>query len=193
MNISKKSWLEKRMDKFPSKHKGTLFTLICILLVILQIVTQKSCMETLLPICIPWMYYQYVVLGIFLLPFLIASIRKLFWGKISKKESIIDPYVWKIIMTLIIVPAIIFLPNRYIPIEKGTEYKGVVVDQTTAPVNKSPCSQRNYEKIKIIDEDLSFWYCLNKDSKSYGSKCLISARRGIFGMRYIEKVVFLVE
>ena len=125
MNISKKSWLEKRMDKFPSKHKGTLFTLICILLVILQIVTQKSCMETLLPICIPWMYYQYVVLGIFLLPFLIASIRKLFWEKISRKESIIDPYVWKIIMTLIIVPAIIFLPNRYIPIEKGTEYKGV--------------------------------------------------------------------
>jgi hypothetical protein len=193
MNISKKSWLEKRMDKFPSKHKGTLFTLICILLVILQIVTQKSCMETLLPICIPWMYYQYVVLGISLLPFIINPITKYFTKSSGKGKSFSESYVWILIVASIIIPAIIFLPNRHIPIGVEKECLGIVVDKTSAPVNKSPSSERNYVKVRLDGENTSFWYCLNKESKPLGSRCIASVRKGILGMRYVEKVDFLEE
>ena len=193
MNISKKSWSEKRMDKFPSKHKGTLFTLICILLVILQIVTQKSCMETLLPICIPWMYYQYVVLGISLLPFIINLIRKYFTKSSGKGKSFSESYVWILIVASIIIPAIIFLPNRHIPIGVEKECLGIVVDKTSAPVNKSPSSERNYVKVRLDGENISFWYCLNKESKPLGSRCIASVRKGILGMRYVEKVDFLEE
>ena len=187
------NWYRKQVIKFPSKLSGTLFILICILLVILQILTQWSCMDTLLPICLPWMYYQYVVLGVFLLPFIVNPIRKHFRNSSYRKNSISDPYEWKIAMALIIVPAIIFLPNRYIPIEHEIIYRGKIINHASAPVNKSSSSNRNYVKIEIDQLDTTFWYCLNKDSKPIGSKCIVSVRRGIFGMRYVEDVDFIVE
>ena len=187
------NWHGKQVISIPSKLSGTLFILICILLVILQIVTQWSCMDTLLPICIPWMYYQYVVLGVFLLSFIVNPIRRHFRNSLHRKNTISDSYEWKLVLVLIIVPAIIFLPNRYIPIEHGKIYKGKIINQTSAPVNKSSSSNRNYIKIKIDQVDTSFWYCLNKKTKPIGSKCVVSVRRGIFGMRYVEDVDFIVE
>lgn len=190
---NRQSWFEKKTSKIPLKIRGVLITLICILFVLLQIVTQWSCMDTLLPICIPWMYYQYVVLGIFLLPILINLVRKYFVKSSNKKKIIWDSYDWKIAMLFIIVPAFIFLPNRYLPIAAEKDYRGEVIGHTSAPVNKSSSSKRNYVKIRLDGENTSFWYCLNKSSKPLGSKCIVSVRRGILGMRYIEKVDFIVD
>lgn len=188
---NRQSWFDKMTSRVPSKIKGTLITLICVLFVILQIVTQWSCMDTLLPICIPWMYYQYVILGAFLLPLIVNLVRKHFCNSSSRKYFVEDSYDLKIAILLIIVPAIIFLPNRYIPIESEKEYRGEVIGRTSAPVNKSSSSNRNYVKISLNGENTSFWYCLNKASMPFGSKCIIYIRRGIFGMRYVEKVDFV--
>ena len=185
------NWFEKQVNRIPGNVMEKLFLLIFVLFVVLQIVTTWSCMDTLLPVCIPWMYYLYIVVGgVFLLSFVVNPIRKHF---LHKKKSISDSYELKIIMILIIVPAIIFLPNRYIPIESGTEYQGEIVSQTSFSGTKSTSSKRNYVKIKLNQEDTSFWYSLNKESKPLGSKCIVTVRRGIFGMRYVENVVFLVE
>lgn len=187
---NRQSRFDKKTSRIPSRLKGILFTFICVFFLILQIVTQWSCMDTLLAICIPWMYYQFVVLGTFFLPTIVNFVRKYFCKSSNRKNHIEDSYVWEIAMLLIIVPAIIFLPNRYIPIEPEKEYRGEVIDITSAPVNKSPSSNRNYVKVRLDGEDTSFWYCLNKASKPLGSKCIVSVRKGIFGMRYVEKVDF---
>lgn len=180
----------KKNSRISSRIKGTLFTPICILLVILQIVTQWSCMDTLLPICIPWMYYQYVVLGVFLLSFMINPIKKHFQNPSLIKKSTMDYYEWAIAVALVIVPAFIFLPNRHIPIEPRKELRGNTINQTSASINKSSSSARNYVKIKLDQENTCFWYCINKDSIPLGNKCIVYTRRGIFGMRYVEKVDF---
>ena len=187
---NKQSWFDQNTSRIPSGIKGTLITLICVLFVILQIVTQWGCMDTILPICIPWMYYQYIVLGIFLLSYLVNRVRKYFRNSSNRKNVIGDSYDWKIAMLLIIMPAIIFLPNRYIPIEPEKKYRGEIIDQISAPVNKSSSSNRNYVKIRLNEEDTSFWYCLNKETKPFGNKCIVFVRKGIFGMRYVEKVDF---
>ena len=118
-----------------------LFFFIFILFVTLQIVTEWSCLDTLLPVCIPWMYHHHVVFGVFLLSFVVNPIRKHF---LHKKKPISDSYEFKIAMVLIIVPAIVFLPNRYIPIEPGTEYQG--------------------ETIALSDKDYSVSYGENVDA-----------------------------
>ena len=181
------------MIRISTKTKNKLFIPICFLLLFLQIVTQMSCMDTLLPVCIPWMYYQYVVLGTFLLPFIVTPIIRYFRKTSRKKKSISESYVWIIFVASIIIPAIIFLPNRHISLGTGTECQGVVIDQTSAVVNKSPSSDRNYVKVRLDGEETSFWYCMNKDSKPLGSKCTVYVKRGIFGMRYVKNVDFLVE
>ena len=183
------NWFEKQVNRIPGNAMYKLFFFIFILFVTLQIVTEWSCLDTLLPVCIPWMYHHHVVLGVFLLSFVVNPIRKHF---LHKKKPISDSYEFKIAMVLIIVPAIVFLPNRYIPIEPGTEYQGETISQTSVSVTTPSC-KRIYVKIKLNQEDTSFWYCLYQDSKPLGSKCIVTVRRGIFGMRYVENVVFLVE
>lgn len=190
---NRSSRIGRMMSKIPEKMRVKFFLPICALLLFLQIITQMSCMDTLLPICIPWMYYQYVVLGISLLPFIINPIRKYFTKSSGKGKSFSESYVWILIVASIIIPAIIFLPNRHIPIGVEKECLGIVVDKTSAPVNKSPSSERNYVKVRLDGENTSFWYCLNKESKPLGSRCIASVRKGILGMRYVEKVDFLEE
>lgn len=183
----------RMMSRIPEKKRVKFFLPICALLLFLQMVTQMSCMDTLLPICIPWMYYQYVILGVALLPFIITPIRKCFTKSLGKGKSSSESYVWMTFVAFIIIPAIIFLPNRHIPIGVEKECLGIVVDKTSAPVNKSPSSERNYVKVRLDGENTSFWYCLNKESKPLGSRCIASVRKGILGMRYVEKVDFLEE
>ena len=182
------------------KHKirkyvdnGTFFFIACISLLILQLETQICCLDTLLQVCIPWMYYEHVVLGVSLLPFIVNPIIRLVRKPSKKKKPISESYIWKIAIVLIIVPTIIFLPNRFIPIGPKVELRGGVIDQIAVPVNKSPSSDRNYVKIRLDEENISFWYYLNKESKPLGTKCIVSTRKGLFGMRYVEDVGFLVE
>ena len=182
-----------RQKKQKSKMKKFFSFLIFPLFVYLQIVTEMSCMDTLLPVCIPLMFYLAALACLSLLPLIATRIVRYFRKPSRKKKSISDSYIWKIVVVLIIVPAIIFLPNRYIPIGPEMECQGIVVDQISAPVNKSPSSNRNYVKIRIDGENTSFWHGLNKESKPLGSKCIVSVKRGIFGMRYVEEVDFLNE
>jgi hypothetical protein len=86
----------------------------------------------------------------------------------------------------------LFLPNRYIPISPKTERIGIVVDNTEWGLSKTGFSS-NYVKIKVAEEDVCFWYNLYKSSKPLGNKCIVSMRRGLFGIRYVENVDFLVE
>ena len=186
---NKPNWFEKRVNRISGNIMSKLFLFLLVFFAVLQVVTEGSCMDTLLPVCIPWMYYEYVVLGVCSLPFVVNPIRKRF---LHKKKPVSDSYGLKIAMILIIVPAIIFLPNRYIPIEPGTEYQGETISQTSVPATKSPSSILNYVKIELNQKD-SFWYSLKKESKPLGSKCIVTVRRGIFGMRYVENVDFLAE
>lgn len=192
-NQERSSWYKKLTRKLPTRIQGVLFLFLCVLFAFLQMVTQMSCMDTLLPICIPWMYYQYAVLGVFLIPFLINPIKKYIRKSSNKRKPVREDYVWKIVVVLIVVPAFIFLPNRYISICPKKEYFGNVIEQTTASVNKSPSSDRIYVKIELEGENLSFWRDLKKESQPIGAKCIVSVREGIFGMRCVEEVRFLVE
>ena len=176
-----------------SKIKEFFYLFVFCFLVFLQIKAEKSARDTLLPICIPWMY-SYLVLGLLLmLPILVAPCKKLFGKKPKNCNINHETFMLKAVVLLIIVSAIVFIPNRYIPIRPKSECQGIVVDKTSVVFNKTPSFYRNYVKIQLDGENISFWYCLNKNSKPLGSKCLISVRRGIFGMRYVEKADFLVE
>lgn len=187
------SWFEKKTSIIPFKIREMLYWALFAFLIILPIVTEWSYLDTLLPICLPWMYFKWVQYSV---PFMVYPIIKYFRKpseKKKKKDTDEDPYWWKVAIVMIFVPAVIFLPNRHIPIEPEKEYQGVIIDQTSAMVNKSPSCERNYIKIRLNEENTSFWYCLNHESKTIGRKCIVSVRRGIFGMRYVEKVDFIVE
>lgn len=144
----------KHVRRIPN-IKEILQTLFCIFVVVsITYWIESTCLNTLLSICIPWMYYR--------------------------------------IAAIIIIPALFFLPNRYFKIEPEIEYEGCVVDQTEWKLSKT-ASWDNYVKIKIDDSNTSFWCCMGKESWPIGTKCIISARKGIFGMRYVENVRFLIE
>ena len=91
---------------------------------------------------------------------------------------------------LILLPAFIFIPNRHIPTKPEIECQGVVIDNTTWPAMTKTPINRNYVKVKLDGENTSFWYRLTKDTKPHGSKCIVSVKRGVFGMRYVKKVDF---
>ena len=176
-----------------SRIKELFYLFVFCFFVFLQIMVEKSARDTLLPICIPWMY-SYLVLGLLLmLPFLVAPCKKLFCKKLKNCNTNHETFILKAVVLLIIVSAIVFIPNRYISIRPEAECQGIVVDKTSVAFNKTPSFYRNYVKIQLDGENTSFWYCLNKNSKPLGSRCVISVRRGIFGMRYVEKADFFVE
>ena len=95
---------------------------------------------------------------------------------------------------LIITSSIIALPNRFIPIDDTKVITGKVVDKTKWKLlSKTTGGWQNYVKIKIDGEDTFFWYNLDYENKEYGTRCLISERKGIWGLRYVTNVDFIVE
>lgn len=159
-------------------------------IVVIMSYIEMACLDTLLPICIRWMYYPFVMCVIFIA---LETFREHF-GKPKKKKqkgpSLSFSFTLKCMSVLILIPAFIFIPNRYIPTKPKTEYLGVVIDNTTWPAMTKTPINNNYVKVKLNGENTSFWYCLKKDSKSLGSKCFVSVKRGIFGMRYVKRVNF---
>ena len=154
---------------------------------------ENTCLKTLLPICIPWMYYQFVLLILYI----ILEVFRDYYNKPKKprrkyknRRYLSYTFSLKCIAAIIIISALFFLPNRYVKIESGIEYEGCVVDRTEWKLSKT-ASWDNYVKISIDDSDTSFWCDLGKEAWPIGTKCIISARRGIFGMRYVEDVRFL--
>ena len=185
----------KHVRRIPN-IKEILQTLFCIFIVVsITYWIESTCLNTLLSICIPWMYYQFVLL----LLFIVLEVFRDYYNKPKKprrknKNRRVLSYTFSIkcIAAIIIIPALFFLPNRYVKIEPGIEYEGCVVDQTEWKLSKT-ASWNNYVKIKIDDSNASFWCDLGKESWPIGTKCIISARKGIFGMRYVENVRFLIE
>lgn len=159
-----------------------------LLLIVLESFLRKS--NTLLPICIPWMYdYIFVVV----LSVLLALIKK-YIGKTSKPFSDIwATYVVKTFVVTVILPAIILLPNKYLAKNIKRECQGVITDEIALKVSKSTSSTRNYLKIQLVGENVSFWYESGKKSTPVGTKCILSVQKGFFGLRFVDNVDFLVE
>ena len=165
-----------------------------IIVVIVTKLIEDACLKTLLPICIRWMYYQSVILLLYIILELFRDYHARYANKNkrTKQQTLSSSFSIRIIQILIIISGLLFLPNRYIPIGPQTERIGIVVNNTEWGLSKTGFSN-NYVKIKIAEEEVSFWYNLYKSSKPLGNKCIVSMRRGLFGIRYVENVDFLVE
>lgn len=182
------TWLDKLYKRIPS---GMFFFLVLLFVAVLLIIHELVLHSyTLLPVCIPWMY-AYIAMAILLV--LLALVKKYLCKSADKLIDICGTYLLKIVFVIIIVPAIILLPNRYIPIGPEIEYYGVVIDQTSIKSSKSSATNSNYVKIKLNGENTSFWCDINNDTEPIGKRSIFYVRRGIFGMRYAHKIDFLVE
>mgnify|MGYP004621099169 FL=1 len=176
-------------NKAPFWVEIILLMAVIALVVFFEILVQDN--NTLLPICIPWMYDRFAMCVISIL---LAFIKKIS-GK-SKEEfgSIFGGYCIKTALCFILIPALILLPNKYLPSTILVKEKyGVVIDLASIKINKSTSSRQNYVKIKLDNEDISFWYDTYKETKPLGTKCIMNIKRGFFGLRYADNVDFLVE
>ena len=176
-------------NKAPFWVEIILLMAVIALVVFFEILVQDN--NTLLPICIPWMYDRFAMCVISIL---LAFIKKIS-GK-SKEEfgSIFGGYCIKTALCFILIPALILLPNKYLPSTILVKEKyGVVIDLASIKINKSTSSRQNYVKIKLDNEDISFWYDTYKETKPLGTKCIMNIKRGFFGLKYADNVDFLVE
>lgn len=167
----------------------------CILFIVLftglEVSVRKSNM--LLPICIPWMY-DYEVL--FAVSIVLALIIKYLCK--SKKDFLYLwlMYFWKLAVFIVMIPAVIFLTNNFLGSEESLKHcEGLIIDIQQASVGPSKTASplRNYVKIKVDNENTSFWYDINNEPKPVGTKCILSVQKGFFGLRFVENVDFLVE
>ena len=169
---------------------------------VLMIINQPILMNTLFPYCVPWMYYGFSMLMVMGVLGSIQEIhtryytrsRKNHTKKKKKGNDSNDLFALETPFWLIIISSFIALPNRYIPIDDTKVITGKVVDKTKWKLlSRTTSGWQNYVKIKIDGEDTSFWYNLDYENKECGTKCLISERKGIWGLRYVTNVDFIVE
>ena len=187
---------KRRLQAIYSLFNKAPFWLDCVILLIaialivyLEILVQDN--NTLLPICIPWMYDRFAMCVISIL---LAFIKKISGKSKEKFGSIFGGYCIKTALCFILMPALILLPNKYLPSTILVKEKyGVVIDLASIKINKSTSSRKNYVKIKLDNEDISFWYDTYKETKPLGTKCIMNIKRGFFGLRYADNVDFLVE
>ena len=167
----------------------------CILFIVLftglEACVRKSNM--LLPICIPWMY-DYEVL--FAVSIALALIIKYLCK--SKKDFLYLwlMYFWKLAVLMVMIPAVVFLTNNFLSSEESLKHcEGLIIDIQQASVGPSKTASplRNYVKIKVDNENTSFWYDINNEPKPVGTKCILSVQKGFFGLRFVENVDFLIE
>lgn len=180
--------MEIKQLKFKKWRKVIYIILYAIVLVCLEIMVRRN--NTLLPICIPWMY-DYVLM--LFLPFGIASVKKWLFNSHKKFFDIYEVIFLKTIQFIILIPSIVFLPNKFIPIDEPTSCCGTISSIDSLKITRTRSSIRYYVKIKLIGDDYSFWYDLGKEIKPLGTKCDLTVRRGLFGLRFVEKVDFPME
>ena len=88
------------------------------------------------------------------------------------------------------------LDKQFFSSEESLKHcEGLIIDIQQASVGPSKTASplRNYVKIKVDNENTSFWYDINKETKPLGTKCIMNIKRGFFGLRYADNVDFLVE
>ena len=105
-------------------------------------------------------------------------------------------YFWKLAVFIVMIPAVIFLTNNFLGSEESLKHcEGLIIDIQQASVGPSKTASplRNYVKIKVDNENTSFWYDINNEPKPVGTKCILSVQKGFFGLRFVENDDFLVE
>ncbi len=185
---------EKNKDRWYGTPNYISATVSLIIIVITTKLIEDACLDTILPISIRWMYYQSVLLLLYVVLELFCAYYMKFKSRSKKTKHRVFPRAVsiRVIQILTVISGLVFLPNRYISIESRIENTGVVIDYTKWGLSKTGFDS-NYVKIKLAKDGSCFWYDMYTHSKPLGSKCIVTVRRGIFGMRYVENVVFLVE
>lgn len=192
MNNKKYNRVLKTSNVSMWKFRASCILLFIVLFTGLEVSVRKSNM--LLPICIPWMY-DYEVL--FAVSIVLALIIKYLCK--SKKDFLYLwlMYFWKLAVFIVMIPAVIFLTNNFLGSEESLKHcEGLIIDIQQASVGPSKTASpplRNYVKIKVDNENTSFWYDINNEPKPVGTKCILSVQKGFFGLRFVENVDFLVE
>ena len=166
--------------------------LFIVLFTVFEACVRKSNM--LLPICIPWMY-DYEVL--FAVSIALALIIKYLCKSKNDFLYVWLMYFWKLAVLMVMIPAVIFLTNNFLSSEESLKHcEGLIIDIQQASVGPSKTASpplRNYVKIKLDNENTSFWYDINNEPKPVGTKCILSVQKGFFGLRFVENVDFFVE
>lgn len=189
MNTNNKNKSKLLKDKL--KGNDVLWLIIAVFAIILSIKTEVSLTSTLFPICIPWMEFETTLLFLICILFLLQNYKA---KRKGGKEEYNYSWIFKTILWLIIIPASVALPNRYIPISNTRIHTGKVVDKTRSKMpTKTTGGWQNYVKIKIDGEDTYFWYNLWNETKNDGAKCILYERKGIWGLSYVTNVNFIVE
>ena len=186
-NQDKMTLYVRLWKKIPPKYELLVFSGGLLLFVLLLFFGVTSYARTLLPYCFKWLYY---LIAIFSIPLFISLWKKYVRGSDETFSYIYGVIYLKSVMLFAIILSILFVPNRYILLGNPIKYNGIVVDKDYIVYTKSSSSHSSLIKIYLKDDQTSFWYDLNKKTKPVGSKCIVSVRRGIFGMRYVEKVDF---
>jgi len=138
--------------------------------------------------------YICIIIGIVVVSVLLALVKKCLAKTSENLVEIGTVFLLKTALCFILIPALLLLPNKYLPsTDSPKEEYGVVIDRVSVSINKSPSSKKTYVKIKLDKENLSFWYDIHKETKPVGTKCVLIIKRGFFGLRYADKVDFLVE
>ena len=107
-------------------------TVSLIIFVIAARLIEDACLDTILPISIRWMYYQSVLLLLYVALELIRAyyIKYRDRGKKTKHRVFSGVISIRIILFIIVLSGLVFLPNRYIPTESRIENAGIVIDYT---------------------------------------------------------------
>lgn len=170
------------------------------LLTIIMETTQFCGTYTLMPVCLPWMYYDFFMCCLCIAFFIIMEIILKVMSKrhTGRKKKQLGPsyYIWPFIAisAVIIIPALIILPNRFVSVNSSVTYHGTVIEREdqVCTLTKTAGSKFNYVKIKLND-NTTFWHNINQETKPLGTRCIIKAKTGIFGLRYVQDVDFIVE
>ena len=146
----------------------------------------------IISICVPWMNaYEWVyggALGLTLIK------KYLFHSKCDIGEIWLKSLFF-VSVIVIIIPASIFLLNKYLNTDKEVYVCGKVIEtrhESSWEPSKTPGSKCYWLKIKLENEDFSFWYDYGK-KPPLSTKCILSVKKGLFGLRYADNVDFLIE
>ena len=148
--------------------------------------------NTILPICIPWMDDYY---WIYTLSFVLTLIRKYL---LKSKNGFVDMWLKNLILfavIIIVIPASILLPNKYFCAGKELSVRGIVIESKQASSgapSKAHHQSEYWLKIKLSEEDAYFWYDYGK-YPPLSTECILSVKKGLFGLRYADNVDFLIE
>lgn len=160
------------------------------LIFLLAILVRSS--YPLLPVCIPWMH-DYLVIIVLSLCF--SLVEKFFKHTTLSITNIWFKYFCKLFIGYVVIASIVFLPNRLFSSGGSSKMTATVSDNVIEVFvpSKQAGSWAYYSKIYVEDCDMSFWYYSGKKPQTVGRRCIVEVKKGIFGIRYVYRVDFLID